>query len=573
MVTAITDKTSDAAKLARSAAISDKKLEGFRKKRAEFMKHFAGRHYGDNSEISTKMPLNLMYSVGCILEPLLALRRVKTGVTSYDPEASYFADSLRLTVNHVARKIKAAWSIREAIRDSFGSMGIVKTGFATGGKFGLFVEAISLDDYIIDHRTRTRKPGSYAYEGHRFRMPFEVAMESGLFNQAQRGLLEDLLKRQTQDHSGKADEIATGKKEYSLDEFDPQIELCELYIPRRNSVVWLAGDLREHTHYIREFGWRGHEDGPIDVLGYSWLNENPVPVPLYAVIYDLYLLENELARKIGRQAQQQKDFVTVPPNSEDAETVRKVHDGEVIQVSDSNGVQAHSLGGGNEKGYAAVAWFHDWLNRISGNTEIVGGLRANEKTLGQSQIELSKASVRVNDMRGFVTELVENVCQKLGWYIWHDPKLSLRLTQRLPGGVELPMQWSPDVRVGQFDNFEFSLSAYSRQSDSPEDQYERVMNWMERVVLPIAPLAAQQGSRLNVDVLANATGRDLDLPEIDDLWEESEPLENPAMMGTPQGRASGEGGPRVTSGRQPPLPIESMGAQAVGAGAAGGAAR
>lgn len=563
MLGIVTDKNADSAALARSATKSNRAMQPHRQNRTMFMRDLAGPYYGANaSQVSMKMPLNLLYSIGSILEPLLAVRRIRTGVTSENPKVRWFGESFRVMLNHVARKINMAPAIREVIRDSLAGAGIIKTGYdRSAGKMGFFAEPVSLDDYIIDMRSKVRKPGSYAFEGHKFRMSYEKAMDGGLFGKDERGRVEQAMLRQSElGGDDKAETIGTGSKQYSEDDFEPQVELAEFYLPNRKGIVWMAGDLAESTHYLREFGWYGHDDGPFDMLGYTMLNDNPLPVPLYGVIYDLYILENILARKAARQAENQRDMAVTGKTGRDGETVRKSRDGEVLELDHPKEAKVLSIGGASEKGYQAIGYFHDWLNRISGNTEVVGGLRADEKTLGQSQIELGGASTRVNDMRGSVTDMIEAVIGKLGWYIWNDPSLKMTLTQRIAGGYQLPVTWQPGVRMGEFDDFEFSLSAYSRQSESPETKYDRIVKWVQQVVLPIAPLAAQQGSRLNVDVLANVTGRDLDLPEIDELWEESDPLPGTAPIHSGAATSAARG-PALTTGRQPTRPIEGMAMQ------------
>lgn len=554
-------KLSECRQLAQSAGESDKRLDIFREQSTEFWTHFAGPYYGEqDAEVKWRQPLNLMFSLGSTLEPTLAMRMLKSGVATHDPRMRSFTDRMRLGLDRITEKVKVPKTFRSAIRSAFTGMGVVKVGQDAAGELPR-CESVSFDDYIIDERARSRKRGAYAYEGHRFRMLYDEVMDGDLLDKAGRKVIEHQAQEQWRNESARAEKLSRSAGSVGADAFQPQIELLELYLPYDDRMVWLPGNLSLATdEYLREFDWYGNEEGPYDVLGFHWVPDNAIPVPLMAIVFDLYLLENTIARKIARQAEAQKDIAVVDaPSPKDEEAIRKAQDGEFVHAPGAKG-NVLSFGGASEKGYQAAAWFHDFFSRLSGNTDLIGGMTAQSKTLGQDEMLMGNADVRLSDMRGYVLDMAESVARKFAWYMWEDPKLDMRLTQNLGKAGILPVRWRPGQRMGDFEDYDISISVAGRHSDTPEQKAERMARWFERYVVPVLPIAAQQGSRLNVDLLVNTAGRLEDIDEIKDLWEEAEPIESPAVGPVPgtQRRTERPVAPRLTAGQVPSRPVEAM---------------
>lgn len=561
-----TSKTAESVRLARAAHASDAKMKPGRERRHEFMRHFAGPFYGPTSEdTGWRQPLNLIFSMVSTIEPVLAMKNLRASVTTPKEDIRPFANQLKTVLDWTLRKIKAARSVREAIPNALYGVGLLKTGWDGTDKLP-FCDTISMDDYLFDYRARERKSDSYCFEGHKFRIDYEQLMDSGRLKAVSRPILETIAKDQWQ-HDGKArgQDIAFGKAMYSDEAFRPQVELAEFYLPQDKRVVWLPGNLQMNTdHYLWEDEHYGHEDGPYDLLGFSYLPDNVMPVPLVGIVFDLYMLLNELARKVARQAENQKDVALIDSKEDkDVERLQKAADGSFLRVQGAKGTVL-SLGGANQQGYQAVAWFQDWFSRVAGNTDLLGGLTSQSKTLGQEQMLMGNSMVRVNDMRNRVEDLARAVVEKIGWYVWNDDSLSVDLSYDVGHGQSLPVAWRPKAREGKVTDFDFDLDVYSSASESPEDRVERLGKWLERFVMPLAPLAAQQGSQLNLDLMMNLAARDLDIPEKEDLWKEAPPIESPAPVAAAGQQGAGARAPAPSTGRMPQRPIESM---AVPAGA------
>ena len=551
-----------AVRLAQAVMDSEKAMASFRAQRTMFIRHFVGPYYGEKHGTAWRQPLNLIYSLAATLEPALAMQNLRASVTTTNQRLRPFGNDMKAVLDYTLDKIEAHKSSRVAIRDAFYGMGITKTGW-DGTSALPFSDPISLDDYVFDRRaqerrTRTKeRPASYSFEGHRVRFYYEDLMDSGDLDDKGKQKVNTLFQSQWEgNQDDKAKNIAFGKTAYGEDAYRPEVELVELYIPHRDAIVWLPGNLGITEDFLRDVPFYGEESGPFDMLGFAWAPDNYMPIALMGVIFDLYLLENVVANKVARQAANQKDLVVVDaPGPEPADTIRKASDGDVIRAA---GLKANvlSLGGANEDGYRAVGWFQDWLSRIAGNTDLIGGIVASSKTLGQDQMLMGNASVRVNDMRNAVEEHGRAIVKKVAWYIWNDDEFKADLTRDEGSLKNIPVKWRPFDRPGDITDFDFNIGVYARINDSPEQRAERLAAWVNRYVLPLAPLQAQQGSRVNMDVLMNVTGRDLDLPEIADLWEEAQPLESPAPVQAPTGVEGPTSAP--AGGSSVPSPIEAL---------------
>jgi len=562
----LTSKNSEVVRLMQAIELSDKKLQPFRETRKEFMRHIAGTMYGGVEVLEEQQTINLLYSVASILEPALSVRVLKADVVCRKQRVRYFGDEFRLALNEKMRAVGAADALRTAIRDSLTSVGILNQGHDSEGES--YVNAISLDDYVVDRRAKDHRPGSYGHEGHFFRMDYDEAMDGGMFTASGREVITTLKGQRRQNQ---AREIS-GQEGTEQDEFNPQIELFEAFLPDRKAKVWLPGTMVETKEYLREFEWDGEEDSPYRLLGYSWLSDNFMPIPVIGVIFKLYTFINSIAEKAGLQALAQKDVILASKSSaQDATTIKDIPGNNIALVDNPKDAQKFSLGGSNDTNYKAIGWMNDWVTRLSGNTDMIGGLGAQSNTLGQDQLLMSQAGVRIGDMQAAVKELADWIVRGQGRELWSDPTFRFEGMNKLPGGIELPVVWEPGERVGKFEDYELSASISTTARDTPEQRYAKIERLLNNTMIPMAPLAAQYGSRINLDTVVNVLGRAADIPEIEDLWIEGPPIESPSTVTSPGMAAPGGGGApgpqgmRNSPGGQRPAVIENMAVNSGGA--------
>jgi len=534
-----------AKKLKDLVVYSERRLDHHRTKRLEMIRHFAGPHYGSNWEMAE--PLGLIYSLVSTLVPALLIRP-RAMVTATDEDMMAFAETFRLRIDDEIKALKLDRTLKRVVVDALFATGVTKCGLrATGAGFdtsgniaddpgAIYCDVVDFDDYIVDMTAKRRSEA--AIEGNRYLVDYQDAMDSGRFER-------DELERY---HEAKV-AAAEASKARSIDgpasnereeyELYDRLELIDLYVPKESAIITIPGDpVFEIGGYLAEAGWTGPAAGPYDTYGFTPVPGNMLPLPVCSVVYDLFLLINRVARKIGRQAERQKDLGLFSKGEEDsAEVIRDASDGEMVGVRDVDAVKAFSIGGVNENGYRAVAWLQDWMNRLAGNTDIIGGLNADANTLGQDQLNVANAGVRVNDWRGEVTAAADSTLEKIAAYIWSDPVTVRELRLEVAEGLSVPRTWHPDSKVGGFEEYTLSVDPYHFRDKGPEEMYRLTRQWIMDLSQPgLVQAAAAQGMALDVEKVAEVLGRNLGIDERDAMFK---PI---ARIGSEGIRGSGGGG-------------------------------
>ena len=499
--------------LSRAVEQSERLMEGHRSQRRLFIRQYAGSNYGDTDIV--RDPMNLLYSLVSTLVPALTVdprATVKT-VAGKRP----FAETFRLAIDDEARRITLAKTIKAVVLDSLFGPGIIKTGLKASPGFNdegnlevdagtLFSERVSFSNYIIDMASTTRAQAQF--EGDRYTITEDVARSSGMFDEH---TLQQLISAANeQRHRATLAGYASGSDwAQSDDEFIRRLFLVDLFLPSEQKVVTIPGDVSmANIGYLNELEWDGDPSGPYDTIGFSPVPDKILPTSVVGIIYDLYMLLNKLARKVGSQADRAKDIVLFQKGREgDGDAVRDSNDGEVLGVDDTEHIKELSFGGANEDGYKAIAWYQDYLNKIAGNPDLIGGLSADANTLGQDQLSLQRANARIDDWRQTALGTGSSVLRKIAGYIWTDKDTRRRLELKI-GEFIFPREFG-STREGEFEDYRIGIDAHHRPPMSPDQKYLRTQKWITEILIPLGESAAAQGKALDVDKVAKITASQL----------------------------------------------------------------
>ncbi len=551
MVAAQTDRTKSAAKLAAAVALADKRMRPYRNQRVKFLKEFVGPYYFAWQDYkygseATAEPLNTIFSMVEILCPNLIGETIFANVTTEQAGLRAFGNKLRLRCDWLSKEIDLAESIAEMVMDSLFCAGVAKVGVAPregGGDIDEpmgylhdpgqpFVDPVDLDDYILEKDAKRRETA--IFEGNRYQVPRDWAFDCGLFD---RKLLDGLEPTHIAASQQKASQMSKAEAPEVGQKYVEFLELCDLWIPHENAVVTLPGRAEDTHGYLREEAWKGPERGPYEMLGLVFPPSNAIPIPYIAVIYDLHILLNEMGRRIKNQAERQKTLGLYGLGDEKSATaVRDAKDGEMVGVRDPKSVTEFSFGGPDPRCYEAVQFFQMWQNRIAGNPDLLGGQQARSGTLGQDQMLMQQASIRINKARSRVQKFVKRILERVAWYAWTDPVTTQELTYEVKG-MSIPLRWDAVVREGDFLDYNFDIEPYSLAPDTPDQQYERTLQIVRDVVIPLAPFAAQQGVFPNVQELVGLLCRKRNIKDADLWWQMGKPAVMPAARqagGRPQ---------------------------------------
>lgn len=544
-----TSKNSSAVRLAKACKASSQRLSHFQKERLNYLQEYVGPYYrlGDPTGTAQAMhqPMNSIYSLVAILVPNVITETFLSMVTTPIIDQRWFARLLEERLNLLFAEIQLAETMRQVVTDAMFTAGIVKIGrsgpvpYSGAADFEdwrhdpgeLFVDPVSLDDYVLDPNAKVRQAASL--EGNHYLMAQEDALNSEL-NTALVDRLKPSHYEASQPEGARGLSRDRSGPTYADGEFVPHLDLIDVYIPRDNAVRTIPGNPDETIDYLGDVEWEGPEGGPYDMLGFHYPPDNAIPVCPISVIYDLHMLNNELARKIKRQAEREKNIALFNAvQSADAEAVRTASDGHLLGVKDVNFIKELKMGGVDPKSYEAVKFFEEKQNQVAGNPNLMGGLEAESGTLGQEQMLFAQGAVRINDARAQVAKLGKRIAKKLAWYVWIDthPAAARELPLRIPGGQELSVRWSETLREGNFLDYTFNIDIFSLRPDSPEQQYQRTMELVKDVAIPLAPHAAAQGVYLDVGELVKDLAAKRNLPEVDRWWKTGLPQLLPETPG------------------------------------------
>lgn len=535
-----TAKTSSAIRLARSVKHADARMQKYRRQRVAFLKQYAGPYYHAWDEFTPYKrsdpmaePLNTLFSMVEILCPNLVGETIFTDAATEIPQLRPFAERLRLRNDHVAKEIALADSIGDMVLDCIFGAGIAKVGISPVGSPDIdeplgylhdagqpYADPVDLDDYVVERDAKIRERATF--EGNRYLVPLDWAYDVGLYD-------KDMLDRMEPVHEGRssgeqrATSLSTSHAATQEKPFIPFLEFLDLWVPHNNTIVTLPGQPDRTSGYLREATWKGPERGPYEMLALARLPSNLMPIPYIAIIYDLHILLNELARGIRRRAEAEKNIGLYPLNKErDAEAIRDSQDGQLVGVTVPGEIKEFRFGGVDPRAYEPVQFFQMWQNRIAGNPDLLGGQAARSETLGQDQILMQQASIRINRARQRVQTFVQRIIEKIAWFVWTDPHTSQELTMEVKG-MKIPMRWDAGVREGDFLDYNFSIQPYSMTPDSPDMQYQRTMEIVRDVIVPLAPIAASQGTFPNIQELVALLCKKRNIKDSDLWWTQGTP--------------------------------------------------
>ena len=290
---------------------------------------------------------------------------------------------------------------------------------------------------------------------------------------------------------------------------------------------------------MREIEWTGPEEGPYRLLGFNSVPDQIMPLRPHAAWKDLNDLVNSIYRKIGSQANNQKNVGLVRTGgAEDGERIVEVEDGGFIRVDDPNNFVMVSIPGADPGNQAVGIDLRGLHSMMAGNIEALGGLGPQSETATQDRMLLASASQRVKDMQSTVLDFVSNVFKDMAWYMFYDPTLSVRgerpVTRIGDEEVMTDVNLTAEMLEGKFLDFNFKIAAYSVVSNTPAERSNAILGLLQNVLLPMLPMMEAQGKSIDIGALLKIVGEGQGLPELAEIIVDQAPQEESAKAETPQ---------------------------------------
>jgi hypothetical protein len=510
-----------------------------------------------DNKVGESQPMNLIDRYVNIIAPYLVSQNPKVNI---DPKRGLsasrsFARTLELALEHLFTEIDFSMTtLRPAVINSLFSMGITKTGIMTDSQVELmgylhdvgqpFCDSIDYDDYIGDFRARNKQ--EMEIEGNAYCLSMDDLIDSKMFkNYDCLSTVKEYSQEQTEPEQIAKKHMIPFEHAHGLRK---KVWLHDVWIPDEGIIITLPPK-GQGTKIMRTVEYDGPEGGPYDLLTYHHFPNSVIPIPPIYNVLNLNNIINRLVTKMKHQAEREKKVMLYElTGAEDAELIRNTPDGFTAGVKNVDAFKEVEFGGVADTNFPFVQFLEQQYSIQGGNLYTIGGRESQAETLGQEQMLQANASKQLQDMVLQVHRFTRNITKKLAWYLWSDPYIQIPVIKEL-GEFKLQVEYTPDVREGDFFDYGFDIEPYSMARMSPETRFQRLMQLVGQVVLPTAQIASAQGSQLNVNELVQECARFLDVRNIDRWWITGVPQETQMNPYSPEsGRPKdGQGDGRFSS--------------------------
>lgn len=518
-------------------------LRQFRENRASDVRDYVGNNWSENALDTPKQMVNVIDQFIEIVGKQLVANNPRMMLSTINPTAKPVVAKLEMGVNSIIKKMDLSTTLKRVNVDACFSVGICKVGICDPGhaaKMGWRLKAgdcaahvVDLDDFVFDQHARDFRECSFI--GHRFRMPLQVAREFKQFNAKQR---KELSASEDRRFNAEGDEKITSLgRAYTGDttEFDPMVDLWEVYLPRHGLVVTMELDpisgyrSGDQHDLLRVQKWIGPVTGPYHILGFGTVPDNAMPKSPIQRISPMNTLLNNMWRKLDRQAQRLKS-VTLIRGTADADGNRQVKasDGDAIRVDDPESAREVTMGGPNPVLFQFAEQTRAVLNVMAGNLELMGGGAAQSPTEHQDAMLNENSGKVVAGMQQDVVRFVSGVGESIAWFEHHNPSKVIREEFLHPGlpanqGFEQVRTLSPEERQHvPWEDMEIKVDPYSLPYQTPQSR----MTTIDGIVQQLAPfmqILQQQGRSLDLAYYLQLKAKYSDMPDLERLFMSGQP--------------------------------------------------
>ena len=566
-----------------AVARGHKRLQNFRNARLHFIQEYVGPYYDTSRGEVGSRPLQMMFNAVRVLIPSLVMNFPKHFVMTPYLEAREYANLLALALDQHDMKINIKDTYRAAIVDAIFTLGILKTGLCESDSVlamddmeghvdpgTVYTEKVDFDDFLADPDSRDHLFRDAAFLGDRIVAPRRVFLESGLYR-------NDLIERMpslaelNQRDSKRADAVSMKNIDIQENaELEDEIAVYELWVPGAKSLVTVpASDEVKFDDYLRLDDYYGPDVGPYSLLALTApVPGNPMPVPMAAVMYDLSVKANEMAKKIIEQATRQKDITTYRRNaSDDAEEVKNASDGDMVAVDDPTSITTVSYGGQKNENENHLASLMAWFNMMGGNPEQLSGQRVDAKSATAANILQQNAGVVLEDMKDQVYQWAADEAGRRAWYFHTDPLMQMPLVRRqpIPGQMmmapdgrtfmtpptvqDVQVILTPEARRGDYLDFTFRIEPESMGRVDSKVRVQQMQALFQQV-LPAIMAAAQMALAMGIVFSPKAAllraAKDMGIEWFDEVFNDPEmhmQMMQQMMMGPQPQDSKGQAGP------------------------------
>lgn len=505
---------------------SDQRAQPFRDFKNQATQELVGRFYFKDD--GQQRPMNLIARNILTLQAHLASRNPKHTVTTDYAQLRGEANIRAMLLDQISDELDRKRITRlQLLRAMLGPMAVTKIGLRAGedlvkidGKQynpgQAYIQAIDLDDHICDHQARCRE--EMQWEGHRYRVSRQIAMDCGLFD-------PDLIKGlpSAEDDTGgskrtRSDRISKKRSGTDMQAVD-MIELCDIafYDDSGTVIATLAGSQNGAKEYLLINDFQGPMRGP-----YEWLEFLPIPNQLYALPPVALMREqseamNKVFAKMVQQVLRTKRILAGNRASgDDLNVAQDAEDGDTVEFDDVEQVKNFDLGGLQGDFSPFSQQLMAWSNMQYVNIDLAAGQEGGTDKATIYQGMQANLNVLIDDLQSTHETHEEKVSDQLHWYLDTDPLRPRGGTLRLPGGEHIRVVFDPATKRGQFQDFTTKIKYGSMLRQDPQVKAANLQRFMA-LLMESLQLTMSTGGAWSTSGVARIGGRYLGLEELDEL--------------------------------------------------------
>ena len=320
------------------------------------------------------------------------------------------------------------------------------------------------------------------------------------------------------------DRVVIDGVETDEDEFEPMVDLADIWIPREGKIfTYVVHDrnlFKIGVSPIAEMEWDGPEHGPYHILGFNDVPDNIMPVAPASHLVALDRIINILARKQSKRARnQKKNLAYNPAGQHDAKRLKSSNDGEQIRVDDTGNITTIEQGGIDGPNQAFLNEMVEHFDMMAGNLTALLGLGAQADTAKQEQLIHDAGSKKGSQMQYRVLDATRRLIRDLGFMLWQDEFKVLAAEESVEGRPDMKFDttWRPGEREGNFHDYNIDINVYSMAYQSPTQRANTLVGMLERVYFPGAEMMMQQGGAIDFKALTETLAELTNQPRLQDI--------------------------------------------------------
>ena len=500
-------------------------MEPFRRVRNTLVKDYCGSWYTDIPG-QPKTLVNLINQTARIYTVALAAHNPQVLVSTPRVENIPFARRFEVNLNKLIGDMALDQTFRAIVLDAFFCIGCgVVMMRDTDTRFHGLLESeedvwldpgepwlnrVSLDDLILDMTAKELTKMRYC--GHRYRADYEKVMDEPGYDKA----VKDKLKptnRQHHDSTGAARDISSDYGTAEDDDLKDMIWLQDIWVAENNSIATMAVD--QDLKPLIERDWTGSQAGPYKFLSLGTVPDNVIPCAPGMNLKGMHDLQNRLHRRMEADSDAHRIVNAYSPaGADDAEKMRRAARNSWVRMNDPKAIQQVETGGIDQRDLAFSTYIQDVFDRMAGNLQAMGGLGPQAATLGQEELVHGQLNRSESDMRMSVVNHAAECILDLGRLMWNDQTLEIQSSMPVGNsGINVDSSWTPDYRMGDFEDYEFKVEPYSMVFKTPQQHLQEVYGVL-REIAPLWPMFQASGATINAEALIDYIARMMNKPEL-----------------------------------------------------------